>query len=298
MTQTTIQYTPKHEFLSEILKLYHTMDLPLHDNDLGPKIYTELQKLSLVILFRRSKKVLRDFVAELPETKWIQWLDLREIPSKSVLCNWCRKYSVAFLRKLNELLLRDKKPKIMAIDATGIDAYLRSRHYEKRTKKEKMKFNKLSIFIDVKTKLIYGHLLQMKPRHDVRAAETILKKSKVKNVKILGDKGYDSEPLHEVVQSTGNVLFAPVRKSSRSQPKGRNRRRCARGDDDYTQRAQVESCIHSLKKRRIPVLRSKLYFMKKREMALQVLIHNLEQLSKAMKQYIRMVLNTILDRAG
>jgi len=69
MTQTTIQYTLKHEFLSEILKLYHGMDLPLYDNHFGPRIYSEFQKLSLVVLFRRSKKVLRDFIAELFESK-------------------------------------------------------------------------------------------------------------------------------------------------------------------------------------------------------------------------------------
>ena len=130
--QLTIQYTQRHEFLSELINLYHTMGLPLHDNYCGSKVYSEFQKLSLVVLFRRSKKVLRDFVAELCETKWITWLQLREIPSKSVLNNWCKKFTIKFIRKLNKLLLRNKKPKLMAVDATGVDACVRSRHYEKR----------------------------------------------------------------------------------------------------------------------------------------------------------------------
>ena len=297
MTQTTIQYTQKHEFLSEIIKLYHAMDLPLHENVIGPKIYPEFQKLSLVILFRRSKKVLRDFIAELYETKWPSWLDLKQIPSKSVLHNWCKKYTVKFLRKLNRTLLPKKNPQLMAIDATGVDAYQRSRHYEKRANVGKMKFNKLSILIDVKTKLVYDHILQMRPRHDVRAAKRIITRTTFRDVKILGDKGYDSEPLHEVTKSTGNVLFAPVRKSSRSTPRGKNRKRCALGDKEYNQRPQVESCFHSLKTRRIPVIRSKLHFMKKREIALQLIIHNMEKLPKVIMFYIRMVLNTILDRA-
>lgn len=295
MTQTTIQYTPKPEFLSEILKLYHATDLPLHENDLGPKLYSEFQKLSLVILFRRSRKVLRDFISELYETKWPSWLDLKQIPSKSVLHNWCKKYTVEFFRKLNTLLLKEKNPNIMAIDATGVDAYLRSKHYERRVNIDPI-FNKLSILIDVENHLIFDHFLQMKPRHDVMSASRIFKRTYLKNVKILGDKGYDSEPLHEVAQSKQNVLFAPVRKSSRNNPKGRNRRRCAEGDEEYNLRSNVESCIHSLKTRRIPVIRSKLHFMKKREMAVHVLIHNIEKLSKAIKLYIRMVLNTILDK--
>ena len=184
----------------------------------------------------------------------------------------------------------------MAVDATGVDAYQRSKHYEKRAKIT-AKFNKLSIFIDVENHLIYDHILQMKPRHDVKAAESIFKRTSLQEVKILGDKGYDSEPLHEVVQSKQNILFAPVRKSSRTNPKGRNRRRCTQGDEQYNQRPNVESCIHSLKKRRIPVLRSKLHFMKKREMAIHILIHNMEKMSKAIQLYIRMMLNIILDRA-
>lgn len=294
MTQTTIQHTPKHEFLSEILKLYHATGLPLHDNYIGPKIYSEFQKFSLVILFRRSKKVLRDFIAEIYETKWPSWLDLKQIPSKSVLHDWCKKYTVEFLRKLNLVLLQDQNPHLMAIDATGVDAYLRSKHYEKRVNIDPL-FNKLSIFIDVENHLIFDHFLQMKPRHDVMSASRIFKRTHLKQVKILGDKGYDSEPLHKVAQSKQNVLFAPVRKSPRNNPKGWNRRRCAKGDEEYNLRSNVESCIHSLKTRRIPVIRSKLHFMKKREMAVHVLIHNIEKLRKVIKLYIRMVLNTILD---
>jgi hypothetical protein len=291
MIQTTIQHTLKHQFLSELINLYHATGLKLHDNNFGSKVYSEFQKLSLVILFRRSKKVLRDFIAELGETKWVFWLQLREIPSKSVLNNWCRKYPVKFIRKLNKLLLRNKKPKLMAIDATGVDACVRSRHFEKRAQK-KMDFNKLSIFIDVENHLIYDFVLQMKPRHDVVAAERMFRRTKLRNVKILGDKGYDSEPLHKVAGSKQNILFTPVRKSSRSRPKGKNRRRCSKGDKEYNQRVNVESCIHSLKKRRIPVIRSKLYYMKKREMAMHVLIHNIEKI----KNFLRMMLNIILDK--
>jgi len=132
----------------------------------------------------------------------------------------------------------------------------------------------------------------MIPRHDVKATETIFRRTHLRKIKSLGDKGYDSEPLHEVALSRQNTLFAPVRKSSRANPKGWNRRRCAQGDEDYNKRAHVESCIHSLKRRRIPILRSKLHYMKKREMALQILIHNIEK----MKNILRMMFYIILDR--
>ena len=296
MTQTIINtYTPTNEFLSELINLYHLTGLPLHENHFGSKVFTEFQKFSLVALFRRSKKVLRDFVAELNETRWVKWLQLKEIPSKSVLNNWCLKYPIEFLRKLNLKLLRNKQPKLMAIDATGVDAIVRSKHYEKRFN-IKSEFNKLTVFIDVENMLIYDHVLQMKPRHDVKSAETILKRSRLKNIKSLGDKGYDSEPLHKIAKSKQINLFAPVRNSSKNSPKGWNRKRCVRGDEDYNKRVHVESCIHSLKKRRIPIIRSKLHHMKKREVAMHVLLHNIEKLRKGIRHYLRMMFSIILDK--
>lgn len=205
--QQLIQYTKKNGFLSNLINLYHLTGLPIHDNHFGPKTFSEFHKFSLVVLFRRSKKVLRDFIAELYETKWPKWLQLKEIPSKSVLHDWCKKYTVEFLRKLNLKFLRKNCPKLMAVDATGVDAYLRSKHYEKRAK-IKPKFNKLSIFIDVENMIVYDHVLQMKQRHDVKAAESMFKRTSICNIKILGDKGYDSEPLHELAQSKQNNLFA------------------------------------------------------------------------------------------
>jgi len=295
--QKTFQYTPRVQFHSELINLFHLTGLPLHDNHFGSKQFSEFQKFSLVVLFRRSKEVLRDFVEkELIESQWPRWLQLKEIPSKSSIHSWCMKYPVEFFRKLNKAFLRQKKkPKIMAVDATGIDAYQRSKHYEIRTKLE-TKFNKLSIFIDVENMLIYDHVLQIKPRHDVKAAESMFKRTSLRNTKILGDKGYDSEPLHKVAKSKQNTLFAPVRKSPRTNPKGWNRRRCAKGDDDYNKRPHVESCIHSLKKRRLDKIRSRLHYMKKREVALHILIHNMEKMSKAMKLYIKMMLRIILDK--
>ena len=65
--------------------------MKLHDNKLGSKIYTNYQKFSLLILFMRSRKSLRDFTAELKESKWPRWLGLREIPSYRSLHNWLSK---------------------------------------------------------------------------------------------------------------------------------------------------------------------------------------------------------------
>ena len=63
-----------------------------------------------------------------------------------------------------------------------------------------MPYAKADIIVDTKNKLVYEHVLRMKPRHDVLGARTMLKRTKIKNVIVLGDKGYDSEPLHVIAE--------------------------------------------------------------------------------------------------
>ncbi len=82
-TQISNQYEVKlHE---HIIKLCHKLILPLHYNHKGPKIYTNYQRVAMIILYIRSKKSLIDFLEEFVETKWISWLGLKEIPGKSTM---------------------------------------------------------------------------------------------------------------------------------------------------------------------------------------------------------------------
>jgi len=79
------KYSSKLE--EELIKLFHSSDLPLHFNKTGNKEFTNYQHISLIILFQRSKKSLRDFADEISESKWVSWLGLRKIPKKSTFQN-------------------------------------------------------------------------------------------------------------------------------------------------------------------------------------------------------------------
>jgi len=295
MTQKQLQYTSTHWLQTELLNLCHKIPLKLHENRYGPKIFLEFQRVALVALFRRSNKSLRDFVDELQEYKWVEWLKLKEIPGKSTLNDWCKKYPTSFTSTINKIMLQDDNPKVMAIDATGIDSWQRSRHYEKRIGEPNLPYAKLAIFVDVETKLIHDHNLRLKPRHDTIAARQIFKRTKINNALFLGDKAHDSEPLHEEARKGSNELFAPVRKSSRKKPRGFYRRQCMVENPLYAKRNNAESTIHALKSRRLSSLRSKLPYMKKREVAWAVLIYNLERKNKIKLVFIGIVLNTIPD---
>ena len=170
----------------------------------------------------------------------------------------------------------------MAIDATGIDSWQRSRHYEKRLRdfghNEHMPYAKLDVLIDTNTRLIHDWVLRIKPRHDTLGAETIFKKIKFKNILILADKGYDSEPLHKLVVKLGNLLFAPVRKFKENLG-GFNRKRCAKGNKQYSMRNTAESVIHAIKTMKNQ-LRNKIHYQKKREMGWTIVVYNINKMIK------------------
>jgi len=287
MIQTTISNQYGVELHKQILKFFHASGMKLHDNNLGSKIYTNYQRVALIVLFTRSRKALRDFVSELVESKWPKWLGLKEIPSKSTLQRWLKKYDLQWLRQLLFTIVEKEQPKIMAIDATGIDSIHRSRHYERRVQQCGVHnfhtpYAKADLLVDTKTKLVFDFVLRSKPRHDVLGAETIFKRLKHVPDEILGDKGYDSEHLHEIVFQKGALFYAPVRDFKVKRPKGKHRRRCLEKNPLYGQRNIVESVNRSLKIR-LRNLRSKVYFMKKREFAWHIITYNLELLSKQFK---------------
>jgi hypothetical protein len=285
MIQKTIQHTLGHSLHEHILKICHSLALPLHYNRKGPKVFTNYQRVAMIILYIRSRKSLRDFIAEIYESKWPQWLDLREIPSKSVLNNWVKLFDMNFLRNFSSKILAKEEPKLMAIDATGIDSWRRSRHYERRIGEPYMPYAKADLLVDTKTKIIHDFVLRIKPRHDVLGAATIIKRLGSKNVTILADRGYDSEPLHRLTIQSGNTLFAPIRDFNVKKPKGKNRRRCAEGNPLYSMRNIVESVNHALKAR-LGALRSKKHFNKKREFAWHIIIYNIQRINKATKIYL------------
>ena len=168
------------------------------------------------------------------------------MPSKSTLHSWLKKWDVGFLRKILATVVAKQQPRLMAVDATGFDSWQRSRHYERRLKdfgvhKKHDPYAKVDLLVDTESKLVHDWVLRLKPRHDTLGASTMIKRFKHKNVLVLADKGYDSEPLHETVFASGNILNSPVRDFKVKKPRGRHRRRCSRGLENYHQRNIIES---------------------------------------------------------
>ena len=274
MTQTTLINQYNNPLEKELLNLFHQSNLPLHFNKTGYKDFNNYQRISLIVLFRRSKKGLRDFVKELQESRWISWLGLTRIPSKSTLHNWITLFQMKTIRQLFNQL-KPKYSKLTAIDGTGFDSFHRSRYYEKRVGFIKTPYSKVDLFVDVESKKIIDFSLVTKHQHDMIAAKQFIKRNYLKGTKILCDGGYDCEDFHRQIFNKGGKLYAPVRKSSRKYPKGWFRRQCVELPNFMGQRSIIE-CINAVLKRRfITCLKSKKSYMKKREFGWHMIVYNL-----------------------
>ena len=275
MYQQIIQSNYNNKLEEEINKLFHSSNLPLHFNKTGNKEFTNYQRISIIILFQRSKKSLRDFVLEFRESKWTSWLGLKKIPKKSTLHDWLNIFNMKIIRKLSKVLL-PKEINLTSIDGTGFDSWIRSRQYARKIGEPYMPYAKADLFIDVKTLSIIDFSLINKKTHDVKIAEKIFNRTPIKGFTILADKGYDSEPLHEMVRKKGAKLFAPVRNKSKK-PKGRFRKSCKNLPEFMGLRSLSESVNSSLKRRQIISLKSKKLFMKQREFGWQVVLYNIQR---------------------
>lgn len=279
LKQSTIQCRSNNRLLSEINEVFHTSKLRLHDNHFGPKVFTNLQRIALLILWHRSEKNASRFLLELRETRWPEWLGLREFPSRASLYAWRAAVPLATIRELNTALLTKKKPTTMAIDGTGLDATYQSKHYQDRLRLAPLKGPKLDVLVDIDTLLVHDWSLLIKPRHDTYVAKRVLKRMSHSDILILADKGYDSEELYKICSDNNNRFFAPIKNAPYSdkppQRLGWHKRKSHYVQTDYHRRSIVESVIRSIKSR-VRVLRARLYYMKKREFAWHILARNLE----------------------
>jgi len=268
-----------------LIKLFHDSGLPNHFNHYGNKEFTNYQRISLIILFKKSKKRLREFTKDLYETKWPSWLGLKKIPGKSTLHDWLKLFGNKLIRKLQGLVTDTSDLKIAAIDGTGIQSNYQSRYYEKRRKDFKLKSNKpyhkLDLIVDTNGKkhiLDYSFLL--KNRSDTHVGKKLIRKVKFKRCKIVADKGYPDYKYEELAKANKNNFISPP-KEYKGKCRHNNMKRRRKEENYqanrgvYKRRAIVESVISSLKRVQDLKLRSREHYMKKREMGWHVLWYNM-----------------------
>lgn len=287
MYQQIILPNYNNQLEKELIKLFHSSNLPLHFNKTGNKQFTNYQRISVVVIFRRENKSIRDFIEYLEESKWVSWLGLKKIPKRSTLHDWLNLFDIKLIRKLIDFSVDKTNLKVTAIDGSGVDTNFKSSYYKKRLKqfghKIKNNYHKLDILVDVYgKKQILMHSFLLKNRHDSFVAKKMLKKIKFKRCKILADKGYPNYDFMETAKRKQNNFISPPKNyGEKGKHNNFKRERKIRNYESnkkiYRRRVIVESVFSSLKRKQNLKLRSKLSYMKKREMCWHILFYNIRR---------------------
>ncbi len=186
---------PQNKLEEQLIKLFHSTNLPLHFNKTGYKDFTNYQRISLIIIFRLENKPIRDFLFWMKESKWVSWLGLKRIPKKSTFHDWLNLFNIKLIRELINFSVDEEDLNVTAIDGSGIETNFKSSYYKKRLDdfgiKTKNSYHKLDIIVDVYgKKQIIDYSFLLKNRHDSFVAKKLLKRIKFRKYKILADKGY------------------------------------------------------------------------------------------------------------
>jgi len=278
---------PQNNLEKQLLNLFHSSDLPLHFNYKGNKQFTNYQRISLIIIFRRENKSIRDFIIWLGESKWVSWLGLKKTPKKSTFHDWLDLFDTKLIRELINFSVDKKDLKVTAIDGSGVQTNFQSPYYQKRLKElgEEIKnsYHKLDIIVDVYgKKQILDYSFLLKNRHDSFVAKKLLKKIKFTRCRILADKGYPNYEFIDLSKTKQNNFISPPKNyGGKCRHNNFKRERKIRNFESnktiYRRRVIVECVFSSLKRKQNLKLRSKLGYMKKREIGWHILFYNIRR---------------------
>ncbi|MGM0608849.1 MAG: transposase [Candidatus Muiribacteriota bacterium] len=211
---------------------------------------------------------------------------MKDIPCKSSIHNHFQRIGLSIIRRLNFIVSRTIKTINYSIDSTGIDSRHASKHYEKRIGRTRSPFLKLSILAQSREPyLIDDFAITDTHLHDVNHAKILTKRFRLRNKIIFADKAYDCEELMQINKLNSNLFYAPIRNFKVKRPKGRLRRKITKqfNEDVYNLgRNPVEMIMFLLKGKGL-IIRSKKKKNKIKELALKILVYNIERLSKSLQ---------------
>ena len=249
-----------------------------------PYDYRIVLVLSLLRIVLRKRYA--DYETEMrTDKRLLEMLGIKQLPCKSTIHNYTKQYfTLSLLYKFNKQLIDAwiKKPFDLLLDASGIRLVGRSIWFSIRTKKEirKKDFDKIHIAVCLHNLLIANFRISNSKRNDSPFLRKLLEPFKLLGL-IIVDKGYTNKRNAEYVTKKHGAFFSPFKKNAK--PKGlsiwvylqkawKAFPSIFRGI--YYQRNKVEAVFSALKRRYGEQLYSKLWYMRRREMAIRFIAYN------------------------
>ena len=236
----------ENKLVNKVKGLIRKSGLPRWLHRYGPKKYEFWQHTIALIVKQECRLGYR-------RVSWLLNGIGFKAPTYSALAKMFKRLHWSIWQKLLNMT-NTQKINIVAIDGSGMSRPLPSPYYYRRIDKPypiEIPL-KLSIAIDTRTKKIVSLRLRAKSAHDIKDAKYLIKRLPSKPKKIVADKAYDAEWLHQFCKDKGIKAVIPVRNFGKprvgitrlrytSQEKFRNR--------TYHRREMVESVFGAIKRK-------------------------------------------------
>lgn len=256
MPKYIISPTYKIPSFDAFCHVLHRMKLKKHFSKFSKKTYDNYILIYFLFLKTKTNMSYRRICELIKELLLHRNLGIKRVPHFTTLQKLFSKLPSDIIRKCIQFISKSylrNKPKIVAIDGTGISTKKVSQHYLFRIKYQKYKISsKLSIISDVKSNLILDAISHSKNVHDnldfLPLCE-VLKKYKIK--RLCADRGYDSEDNFRFLFKNNIDPQIPTRvftKTKKSRGKFRNKSKKTFSEEKYHIRSNVESTFSALKR--------------------------------------------------
>lgn len=270
-------------------ELFRIVELPLHNSKFSNKMYSNFQKLYLLVYKQSRKFTYEDLLTDLEGNPSLrEYLGLPFLPHYTTLIKFAERLPAALLERLvlafKELM---PAPKKVSIDATGLSLDNASAHYCKRLglPYRKRPFMKTTFVVDIETFCILLCRMRKKPRHDTVDAKPMIKElaKHYSPDSFYADKGYDDSNIFKLVAENLGA-FPLIFQRRQDVPKHRRKgefRKWAFGLFDYgeyLQRNRGEATNAIYKKRFGSGVKSRRLKMQRVEIMIRVVAHNIDRL--------------------
>ena len=254
------------KLVKKVKYLLRKAGLPRWLHRFGPKKYAFWHHCLALLIKQECRLSYRRVSALLSSLGW-------HVPTYSALAKMVKRIPVTLWQRL--LAATCNQANLVAIDGTGLSRTSPSLYYLQRIDKlyPTKRFIKLSILVDTRRKNVLALRLRAKPAHDIKDVTYLLKLAP-KMSKLLADKAYDAEWLHELAFHKGITTVIPVRVNTR---KGFYRRKMQRlfTKRCYNRRSIVESIIFALKRKYGSSLSCRSARTQRAEMYCRTIMHNI-----------------------
>lgn len=280
------KYKKVTDFCYELFKI---AELPLYFSKYSNKLYSNFQKLFLLVYKQFRKFTYEELLTDLADNNSLRaYLGLNKLPHYTTFIKFAK---ILPAKILNKLIIAFKKlipkPRKVAIDATGISLDNASSHYCKRIGLpiKKRPFMKTTFIVDIEDYIILLCKMRKGHRHDTIDAKPLIKKlaQHYEPEIFYADRGYDDNKIFkQVFEEVGAYPLILQRRLDvpKHRRKGTYRKMTFDVFDygEYLQRNKIETCNSMIKRRFTSKVKSKLDKCQRVEIFLRVVAYNIDRL--------------------